>query len=138
VPETSDADIVRAAFAATNRGDAESVLRYTHPDVDFVSLFSEAEGGGRYHGHDGIRSWMTWTWETVSHLEVVAEQVEELPGHRVLVRAHQTARGRSSGLEMSWPYFAAGRLEDGRFRWWGAYRDEAEARAALERDAPWA
>jgi ketosteroid isomerase-like protein len=49
--------MLREAVDAYSRGDVEAFLKTAHPDVDWYPFTAQAEGGGAYHGHEGVRRW---------------------------------------------------------------------------------
>lgn len=52
----SNADKVRLAFDRLTDGDIETVIAFSHPDVEFVPLLT-GHVGEPYRGHAGLREW---------------------------------------------------------------------------------
>ena len=52
----SNADKVRLAFDRLTDGDIETVIAFSHPDVEFVPLLT-GHIGEPYRGHAGLREW---------------------------------------------------------------------------------
>ena len=116
---------MRAAYDAINADDVEAFIALAHPDCEFNSLIAEMEAE-RYVGHEGIRRW----WEHVVHslggLHFEIVELEEIDEETLLLRNRVTG---PTGVEQhTWQ---AVRLRDGLGVWWGLYRTEAEARAAI-------
>ena len=72
----SNADKVRIAFDRLADGDIETVIAFSHPDVEFVPLLT-GHVGEPYKGHAGLREWyhdMEEVFERLaSHLFTVIE-----------------------------------------------------------------
>ena len=49
------------AADALNQRDLDSLLVLCDPAIEFVSHLVKLQGGGRYSGHDGVRTW----WQRV-------------------------------------------------------------------------
>lgn len=52
--EDQNVEIVRRGFEAMRRGDVEGLLADCDPEIEFVSLVGQVEGGDSYAGHDGM------------------------------------------------------------------------------------
>jgi ketosteroid isomerase-like protein len=69
-------DKVRVAFDRLTDGDIETVIAFSHPDVEFVPLLT-GHAGEPYKGHEGLREWhrdMEAVFERLaSHLFTVTE-----------------------------------------------------------------
>lgn len=56
-----NADVLRSAYEAFNRRDAETLLAMMHPDVDWPNTVE----GGRVRGRDGVREYWRKQWLTI-------------------------------------------------------------------------
>ena len=119
-----------AAYGAINSGDLDAFLSACAEDVEFTSLIAEAEGVV-FRGHDGVRAW----WRTVRgefkdvHWEVL--EIRE-PADDFIV-AHFRMAGVLGGVPLEQPMWqAVRRRDDGKITWWGVFRTEHEALAAVE------
>jgi ketosteroid isomerase-like protein len=69
-------DKVRIAFDRLTDGDVETIVSFSHEDVEFVPLLT-GHAGEPYKGHDGLREWhrdMEAVFERLaSHLFSVTE-----------------------------------------------------------------
>jgi ketosteroid isomerase-like protein len=119
--------LAEAAYDALNRRDLEAFLALVTDDVEFTSLIAEAEGTS-FHGHEGVRTW----WDTVpgSFEDVRWELLSfDASGDRGLMQL--TIVGTIGGVPVEQTMWQASRMRDGRVCWWGLFRTEDEARAAI-------
>ena len=90
-------ELVRSIRAPWDRGDFRSA-EWAHPEIEFV--IADGPSPGRWTGlagmTEGTRDWLS-AWEEFRH-EV--EELRELDGERVLVLAHFSGRGKTSGVEV--------------------------------------
>jgi ketosteroid isomerase-like protein len=125
--EGSDREIVQRAFEAFGRGDIDGVVELCDPDI---VVHDPQRTGTTFHGPDGLRQffaeWME-NWE-----EYRSEPVEftELEGE-ILVRAHQTGKGKLSGIEINQDLFVIVRLRDGKFVEYRIYTIREDAVASV-------
>lgn len=121
-------EIVRRLFDAISRRDAEAVLSFYDPDVEWDG--SRAGPGafivGTYHGHDGLRRYFReWNeaWENVDY------HVEDLTdaGEQVISAVTSRGRGRASGVAVSYTQYALWTFRDGKIvrAAWFQTREEA-------------
>jgi ketosteroid isomerase-like protein len=122
--------LVDTAFDAINSGDIDAFLAACAEDVEFTSLIAEAEGAV-FRGHEGVRAW----WETVrGAFEGVRWELldvrEPVDGYVV---NHFRMSGVLSGVPLEQTMWqAVRRADDGKIAWWGVFRTEREALAALD------
>ncbi len=121
-------EIVRATYAAINRGDLEGFLSLIDPDVEFRSLIAEAEGRA-YHGHDGVREWWEQVANALGGLRFEPEEIHDL-GDRGY--AELVITGTVEGVDIPQRMWQAFVMREGKPIWWGVFRTEAEALEALE------
>ena len=109
----SNAEVVRAIFAAWNRDDMEAVLEHLDPEAELVPLRAQLEGTS-YRGHDGVRqlhSDLNAEWE---RMQLTVDELREVGADRVVARSTLTARGRASGVELEIPIGWLIELRDGK------------------------
>ena len=120
------AALARALHAAWSRGEFGD--EFFHPDVHWTT----PHPGGDVHGRDNLHAWLRsymGAWDEYSN---ELEMVRVLPDGRLLLHMTEVARGRSSGVDLTWSVAALVELEDGLIkRYEGMDRDEAERRAGL-------
>ncbi len=119
-------ELIRSLYEAWHRGEYGAEL--FAEDVEW----STPHPGGTVHGRDELlaflRSYMGAWEEYVNELE----DVRVLDDGRLLVYLTEKARGRSSGVEMTWSVAAIVEIEDGLItRYTGMERDEALRRLGL-------
>jgi ketosteroid isomerase-like protein len=95
---SANLELVRSIYAAWEQGDFRSV-EWAHPEIELV-LVDVPDVSGSWRGLAGMaEGWRGWlgSWE---EFRAEVEEYRELDGERVLVLAHWTGRGRTSGLEL--------------------------------------
>jgi ketosteroid isomerase-like protein len=128
----SNADALRATWAALRDGDAVSQLAVLDPEIVWDSSRAPMPDlAGVFHGHEGVvEGWRRWfaAWETITFPE---PEIEEA-GDKVLVWVEgQVNRGRGSGIEVEQPpYGFVWTFRDGKAVHVAFHPDRAEARSA--------
>ena len=123
----SSEDVVRAAVDAINREDLDAYLELMHPEVEFTSMIAEAEGE-TFRGHEGARRW--WKVVRTAFTEVRWDFViVEARADRGVAKLH--IEGTLGGVAVAQTMWQAGVLRDGKAIWFGFFRTEAEALAAV-------
>jgi ketosteroid isomerase-like protein len=90
-------DLVRSIFAGWERGDFSST-DWAHPELELV--IADGPAPGRWTGVSGMaEAWrdLLSAWE---RLRSEPEEYLEIDNERVLVLAHFSGRGRTSGLDI--------------------------------------
>ena len=132
MPEPADArsieEVIRAAYDAVNRGDLDAFIALAHPDVEFTSLVAEAEAT-TFTGEAGIREW----WDTVvnafENIHWELHEIRVLADDRAVIDMRMS--GALGGVDLSQRMWQAVQGRDDKPVWWGVYRTEDEALAAL-------
>ena len=95
--ESANVHLVRSIYAAWERGDYSSA-EWAHPEIEYVHGDGATPGSWRGLA-DMAAAWRDWlgAWEEY-HTE--ADEYRELDDERVLVLAHASGRGKTSGLEV--------------------------------------
>lgn len=109
---SSNVEIIRSWTEAFNRRDFEAAIGAFDPEVE-LHEWPTGPGARTYHGHDGARealdSWFeAWEWMQVEILDIVET------GDRVLVTAHQRAKGKGSEIELEIKSFNVYTFRDGK------------------------
>ena len=123
--------LIESAFAAFNRGDIAAFADHAAEDVTWVEWSGRPEGpDGERHGRDRMRRSLEDLFEAWESYSLELERVEEA-GDRVLALVRETARGRSSGVEVDsrWGYVLT--VDNGEIVRVDAYRDPEQANAAF-------
>jgi uncharacterized protein len=85
---------LRGAYAAFNRGDIEAALEPLDAQIEW-SEPAAFPGGGTYHGHDGVRRYLTQSREAWA--EGTSEPEEFISaGNRIVVFVHARVRAKGS------------------------------------------
>ncbi len=125
--EGSDREIVRQAFEAFSRDDIDGVLELCDPDV---VVHDPQRTGTTFHGPDGLRQffaeWME-NWAEYRSEPVELTEIEDA----ILVRAHQTGKGKLSGIEINQDIFVIVRIRDGKFVEYRIYTNREDAVASM-------
>ena len=124
----SNLEIIREAGKALNRGDVETVVALTDPDVVFEPL--RAPVSGAYVGHDGMRQYMADTAETFETFHLETKEIRDLGDDRLLIFGTMRARARLGGLETEVNSAGIATFRDGRLIHWKDYGEDRDA--ALE------
>src|ERR1700749_2310322 len=86
--------ILRAAYAAFNRGDIDAAVQSLAEDIDWTEP-AEFPGGGAYHGREGARKYLTNSRASVA--EVISEPEQFIPaGDRIVVFVYARVRPKDS------------------------------------------
>jgi ketosteroid isomerase-like protein len=125
-------DVVRRMLDAFNRGDVDAVIAAFHEgcEVSEPPEMPDRPALG-FHGHDGIREWMT-------NLREVAG-VEFRPrsfttsGDVIVTELASRGQGQASGVPVEWTTFAVLRVREGKIARAQGFlsRDEALKAAGL-------
>ncbi|MEK6326444.1 MAG: nuclear transport factor 2 family protein [Actinomycetota bacterium] len=98
-------EIMRRGYEAFNRGDFDTAMALSRPDVEFIRPGIESPPKGR----EAIRAWM----EPDAFAEQRIEPLEfRVNGDKVLVRQRMFARGAGSGIELDTGSWAVWTLDD--------------------------
>ncbi len=90
-------EIVRAIFAAWERGDFSSV-EWAHPEIEFV--IGDGPTPGSWTGTAPMAATWREALSAFEELRVEADEYRALDDERVLVLVHFSGRGKTSGLEV--------------------------------------
>ena len=86
--------ILRAAYAAFNRGDIAAAVQSLDENIDWTEP-TEFPGGGTYHGREGARQYLTNSRASVA--EVISEPEQFIPaGDRIVVFVYARVRPKDS------------------------------------------
>lgn len=129
----NNAELARAGFEAFNRGDADFIAQFLHPDIE-VHNSDEVGQGGTYHGRDGYQEWIRDWMDAWEEFRIAVEEVEEVDEHNFLVHCDQHGRGQGSGVEVTRHVVFLLTLQDGLAKRLHIYGDREAALAALGRE----
>jgi uncharacterized protein len=116
---------LRGAYAAFNRGDIDAALKPLDARIEW-SEPAEFPGGGTYHGHDGVRRYLTQSRE--GWAEGRSEPEEFIPaGDRIVVFVHARVRAKGSSVWQDVRLADVYTVHDGKAVAMRAFADRKEA-----------
>jgi uncharacterized protein len=116
---------LRGAYAAFNRGDIEAALEPLDAQIEW-SEPAEFPGGGIYHGHDGVRRYLTQSRE--GWAEGRSEPERFIPaGNRIVVFVHARVRAKGSSQWQDVRLADVYTVHNGKAMKMRAFADRAEA-----------
>jgi ketosteroid isomerase-like protein len=92
-------ELVRSIYPALERGDWSGSVEWAHPQIEFV--IADGPTPGSWIGFAGLAEGNRNFLGAWQELRVEADEFRELDGERVLVLAHYSGRGKTSGLELA-------------------------------------
>jgi ketosteroid isomerase-like protein/predicted N-acetyltransferase YhbS len=127
LPETGVA-LARAVYDAVNHWDTDALLEVLDPEVELHEGFF-APDVAVYHGHDGVREWMTRLAEAMSDLCWTPGRFMRV-SDAVVIPVRVTGTGVESGAEVTADLVHVGRMRNGRVTLLASYPDLQQALAA--------
>jgi hypothetical protein len=116
---------LRGAYAAFNRGNIEAALEPLDAQIEW-SEPAEFPGGGTYHGHDGVRRYLTQSREALA--EGDSDPEEFIPvGDRIVVFVHARVRAKGSRAWQDVRLADVYTIRDGKAIAMRAFADRTEA-----------
>jgi ketosteroid isomerase-like protein len=119
-------ELVRTIHAAYGAGDYEAVFSLLDEDIEWAEP-TDSAGASTYHGHDGVRACtVSWVGTFGATFRYEPEEFTDL-GEHVLVRARQSGKGRTSGVEVSMETFNVWTVRDGKVTRMRMFRQRSDA-----------
>lgn len=126
-------EVVRRLYDAVAQRDAEAVLTFYDPEVEWDDTQGPARalmGADVYHGHEGVRRWFREWYEAFADVEAEILELIDAGEHVVSVLNYQ-GRGRVSGVEVAFTQVAGvWTVRDGkvvRVVWFASREEDLEA-----------
>jgi ketosteroid isomerase-like protein len=120
-------EIVRNAFAASERGDMEGVLRLCDEDI-VITQPPELPGVSPVqHGHHGVvEAFAIWPaqWDDY-RVEIL--RIADAPGGKVFVTTRTRGRGKHSGVEVDMEFSFVFTVRDAKISEWQLFVHEDQA-----------
>ena len=95
----ADLELLRAAYAAWNRGDVDAAFDFLDPEAE-VSVPPDLPEAGTFHGRDQMKAWVN------DELQPILEDMRAEPqeffdvGDRIVVFVRYYGRGKTSGIDV--------------------------------------
>jgi ketosteroid isomerase-like protein len=96
-PLSANLELVRSIYSAWEQGDFRSA-DWAHPEIEFA--FADGPEPGRSTGIDAMSERYAGWLRGWKDFRAVPERYFDVDENRILVFVHNTARGRSSGVEV--------------------------------------
>jgi ketosteroid isomerase-like protein len=123
--EASNLDRLRAAYEALDRGDAEAIRDFLHPQVELFDR-PEIPDAGSYIGWEGLMLSVRASQDSFADFRFTPQRFFE-HGDRVVVIVLMTGRGKASGVPVEEQIAHEWTMRDGRAVRLQAYSDPADA-----------
>ena len=124
-----DAELVRRAVAAFERGDATAFADCFDPEAE-LRLPRNLLEGGSYYGHAGIRRAVADAYETWGGFDFRVEGIDAA-GTGLVVRARVTNMPRGGGPPVDYLATYAVRVGEAGIEYWSPHESPESAREAL-------
>jgi ketosteroid isomerase-like protein len=124
----ANVDVVRTWFAAHARGDLETVLELTHPEIEVRPALVGGLEGRVYRGRDGMREFLDDVDAIWTDFRIELRELRDA-GDSVIALGHTWAEGRD-GIELDDPGGWILGMEGGmirRFRSFNSWEEALEA-----------
>jgi ketosteroid isomerase-like protein len=108
-------EAVRRGYELFNAGDLEGIIGTCHEDVDVYIPTEAAPIAGTYRGHDGYRKWFSEWLESFDEYTAEVREIEPIGERHVVTLAHQSARGKGSGVPVRMDRGNLFEVRDGKF-----------------------
>ena len=109
----ANVEIVRKAIQAWNRREADLLLSYTAPEIEWMPAGPAAVESAVYRGHDEVASAYAAVWQTWDLFQFEGSQLRDL-GDSVLWLGQVKMRGRASQVELDEEFAAHWVVRDGK------------------------
>ena len=127
-----NAEVVRRAAEAFNRGDLDAAVADAAPDIEFVATGALPGLQGVFRGVEEYKRFLHWVPDEFDDPRADPTEIIEA-GDQVVVGLTISGRGKQSGVETSWNFWQVWTIREGKsVRGQGfASRDEALEAAGL-------
>jgi ketosteroid isomerase-like protein len=115
---------------AVTRGDPESAVGVSHPEIEFHSMLGIS--GRAYVGHEGIRQYFDDVESAWAQWSVEVERIAEGADGRVAIVMTMHARGKESGASLAERTAHIWTLRDGKLLRNEPYREPEQALRELD------
>jgi ketosteroid isomerase-like protein len=110
---SENVEIVRKAIRAWNQREADLLLSYAAPEIEWIPAGPAAVESAVYRGHDEVASAYAAVWDTWDLFQFEGSQLRDL-GDSVLWLGQVKMRGSASHVELDQEFAAHWVLRDGK------------------------
>lgn len=125
----ANAEIIRRAFDAFNRGDLDAALENLAPDFEYVPSGAIPGVTHTFRGPEGYRSFLRWILDEFDDVQAELDEIRGEADH-VFTSVTLRGRGKQSGAEAAWTVWQVFTIRDGVALRGRAFRAREEALAA--------
>lgn len=93
-PQAAEIDALKKAYAAFNRDDIAATVEAMDPQIEWTEP-SEFPGGGTYHGHEGVKAYLSQSRANWAEGSSEPERFIVV-GDKIIVYVHARARPKGS------------------------------------------
>jgi ketosteroid isomerase-like protein len=129
-----NAEVVRRAYEAYNRGDLDGVLANVHPQVVWEEnhpVFGFVGLDPVYEGHKGVRRWWEASREPWTTVEAVIDEITPVGEDALVVSNTMRGTGAGSGVAVELPFFHVFEFRDAKIIRRRLYPERREALEAV-------
>jgi hypothetical protein len=106
-------ELVRRAYDAFNRGDAEGMFADVAPELEYIATGAIPGAGGVYRGTEQFGQFLDRWWGEFHETHVEVHELIDA-GNQVLASLTFRGRGKQSGVETNWSLWQLWTLRDGK------------------------
>ena len=125
-------EVVRRALDALAEGGMEAMLQFVDDEFEMVTPSELAAEPDTYRGHDGVRRWFDSFYEVMDRVGLEGVDLAAVGGDQVVASLKMSARGGTTGIEVSQDTEALCSVADGKLREMKFFASRPEAVAAAE------
>ena len=123
-------EVVYGLAAAVGRRDLAFFMDVTDPAVEWHASVAVIAEGGAYHGHEGVRQYLSDIEEAFERFDATVEQALTV-GQVVVAVGQVSYRGKASGVEQTEPFGWVIRFRKGQVVYLRAFRKPEGVFAAV-------
>jgi ketosteroid isomerase-like protein len=132
-------ECLQPLYEAWGRGDYQSGLEVLHPDIEWTAAADIPGGDRECHGREAVRAFLIdWRGAWSKYRVEVREYIDLDVDDQVLVLAHESGEGKTSGAGVQTEFAQLWTIRDGRavrMQEWRHWRKGLEAVGLAEPDS---
>ena len=131
MPE-ENVEVVRRALDALAEEGVEAMTPFVHEEFEMSTPSELAAEPDTYRGHEGMRRWFDSFYEVMDRVGLEAVDLTAVGEDQVVASLRITARGGTTGIELTQDAEALCTVADGKVREMQFFASRTEALAAAE------